>query len=95
MTVILTTKKYAVSEYQKKLSAFSKDYKLYVKENKNKDDQIFYVINGIQVQGTKDEILKTLYNLTARKIKTVFFLAKYYKDFFNNKYPIVVIGTSN
>jgi TonB-dependent SusC/RagA subfamily outer membrane receptor len=92
--VVVITKKFATKEYQKKLSAFSEDYKKYIALNKNDDSDLVYLLNGVVLNGKPSEVIKTLYN-EIEKLKTVDFIDQFSKKLnLNNPKPIVVITTT-
>lgn len=74
--VVITTKKFAQKEYQKKLSSFSVDYKNYLewqmKYNHN-GNGILYIIekNGDIASPKGDELIRELYNIPADSINEV------------------------
>jgi len=74
--VIIITREYAVEQYQKKLSAFSEDYKKEIafdmKYNHN-DDGIFYMIleKGQPGLTHSDDLIRALYNLPVERISKV------------------------
>ena len=76
--VTIITRKYAVEQYQKKLSAFSADYKKEVefqmKYNHN-DDAMFYVmvVDGDAKYLNRDDLIRKLYNTSASQIAEVDF----------------------
>jgi TonB-dependent SusC/RagA subfamily outer membrane receptor len=74
--VIITTKKYAIAQYQKRLSAFSTEYKSYIesimKYNHNDNDVMYvYLKNNDPVFLDRYEMIKTLYNTSADSIEKV------------------------
>jgi len=71
--VVVTTINYAVKQYQDKLARFSKGYDDYVKAKKRDDSNLNYVVDGKQLAGEKIEIVRTLYKLPVKKIKSVTF----------------------
>lgn len=91
-TVIVLTRKFAISEYQKKLGSFSNDYKKYLDNHNNRDDSLLYVLNGVVLEGKQDEVIGKLF-AAVDKMKTVDFMDKYFKNIFNNNRPIIIITT--
>ncbi|HEX3383717.1 MAG TPA: TonB-dependent receptor plug domain-containing protein [Mucilaginibacter sp.] len=71
--VIVVTKTGAIKAYQKKFSAFSQKYKDYLNKRNGNDSSLLYVVNGVPVQGKRDDITRTLYKVPAEKIKAVGF----------------------
>jgi TonB-dependent SusC/RagA subfamily outer membrane receptor len=67
-TVIIITKPYAIKEYQKKFSAFSKKYKDYLTGHKNQDDSCSYVLNGTFLINESNEKIKKLYIIKSQQI---------------------------
>ncbi len=70
--VIIVTKQGAIKAYQKKLSAFSKGYEDYLLANRNDDEGLWYIIDGLSTKYGVDQISK-LYALKKEKIKSVDF----------------------
>jgi hypothetical protein len=70
VTVIIT-KKAAIGYYQKKLSAFSREYETYLKDHNGKDDDIQYVVHNDPLE--KREVINFLYKLPPEKIIGVTF----------------------
>jgi hypothetical protein len=92
--IIITTKAYAKTTYQKKLSTFSKEYRNYLETHQRDSTDLFYVINGIPLDGKdENEITKALYDIPRKKLKSVTFMGKYFKGAFNNSKPLVIIVT--
>ncbi|HVV54457.1 MAG TPA: TonB-dependent receptor plug domain-containing protein [Mucilaginibacter sp.] len=71
--VVVVTKKGAISAYQVKFGAFSRKYKDYIKRCNGNDSNLFYVINGVPIQGNPDNVIEALYKVPAKKIKAVGF----------------------
>ena len=93
--VIITTKLYAISQYQQKLRGLSIQYDAYLKLNKNDDSELLYVLNGEPLEMTaKGGGLEKLYEIPLKKIKSVTFMDKYYKETFNNNKPLILIKTT-
>lgn len=94
--VIITTKLYAISQYQQKLRGLSKQYDAYLKLNKNDDSELLYVLNGEPLEMTaKGGGLEKLYEIPLKKIESVTFMDKYYKGTFNNNKPLILIKTKD
>ena len=89
--VIITTKMYAKTKYQNKLSTVSKEYKRYIESHRNDDSDLVYLLNGV-VLSTGD-VIKQLTDIPAGSIKSVDVMDKYYKGIFNNNEAIIVITT--
>ena len=91
--VVITTKKYAVKTYQNKLDYLSKEYKNYLKKNKNNDSGLVYLINGVAMEGKQYDTIKKLFGVVD-KIRTVDFVEKFSEKLnTNNPKPIIVITT--
>ncbi len=69
--IVIETRANAIKAYQKRFSAFSKKYKSYLEKHQNTDKDLTYVINGIQVEGKRDDIIKTLFNIEKKEIVDV------------------------
>jgi hypothetical protein len=74
--IVIVTKSNAITQYQKKFSVFSKKYKSYLAAYQNNDEYFLYVLDGVPVQGTRNDIIKTLYEIPSKKIKEVGFNKK-------------------
>jgi TonB-dependent SusC/RagA subfamily outer membrane receptor len=74
--VVIITKAGAIKNYQKKFSAFSKKYESYLENHQNKDDDFLYVLDGVPVQGKRNDVIKTLYEIPSRTIKEIGFNEK-------------------
>lgn len=77
-TLIITTKAYAIRSYQKKLSAFSKEYKDYIaqiEKNDNNDNGMMYLIDGKGYEPfySRDKMTEILFQLPATNIAKVEF----------------------
>ena len=88
--VIVVTKANAIKQYQKKFSVFSKTYKSYLDAHQNNDVDFLYVLDGIQVQGKRNDIINTLYKIPSEKIKEVGFNKKQPTD---GSATLVIINT--
>jgi len=88
---VIVTKNGAIKSYQKKLSAFSDTYGIYLNANGPYDGDMYYDIDGKHNLG--DEMLKALYNLPAKRIKEVIFIKDYMDKGRNCK--VVTIHTKN
>jgi hypothetical protein len=73
--ILITTKLYAISQYQKKLSAFSKEYSDYLDKHKGDDSEVIFLVDGEQLTGYSDRIIK-LFKLPIDKIKSAEFSTK-------------------
>jgi hypothetical protein len=71
--VLIVTKQGAIKSYQKKFSTFSKKYKEYLEKHNGDDNNLVYILNGTPVQGKRDYIIGTLYNVSTEKIKNISF----------------------
>jgi len=93
-TTHITTRAFAIKQYQQKLSALSSDYRSYLKKKEGDDRELLYVLNG-EMMEKKDRIafIKQLYELSAKDINAVVFVDKYWKGQISNKNPVVLITT--
>lgn len=90
----ITTKGFAIMQYQKKLGAFSKEYKAYFDSCSCNDIRFLYVLNGKPLKQEEDKrTIEKLYDLPAESITSVMFMDKHYKNTLDNKEPVVVITT--
>jgi TonB-dependent SusC/RagA subfamily outer membrane receptor len=90
--IIITTKQYAISQYQQKFCKFSKAYKHYIDSLKSDDKQITYVIDGkfLIDKGRNDEISQ-LYKISKEKIGDVVFKENpYYNGLPSTKYWLLI-----
>lgn len=62
-TMVVITKPFAVSCYQKRISNLSNDYRQYLKSHHNSDGKLLFLINGVQYPTSTDERIKKLYEL--------------------------------
>ena len=92
-TVIITTKGFAIFQYQKKLKTFSDEYKNYLKSNKGDDSKLAYLFNGRPLDENDDEKSKFLYDIPRDKIQKVIFENILYKNMLDNKERILIIIT--
>lgn len=92
-SVIVVTKKYAIGQYQKKISSFSKDYKSYLSMHQNKDDICEYEINGTALEDNYYGNAQKLYKIPTESIKRVDFLKNPKRNGFPDKTNIVNILT--
>lgn len=90
-TVIVTTKTFATSQYQKKFSSFSKRYGEYLTQHQNNDEDFIYVLNGVPVLSNNKIDIKKLYEIPAKEIKEVIYKEKLSN--INNIKPLVIITT--
>jgi len=67
---IITTKKFAIKEYEEKLSSFCVDYKKYLKIDSGDDRSLIYFING-NLFGHDDKSILTLFKLPKNNILDV------------------------
>ncbi len=88
--VIITTKRYATFQYQKKLSAFSKAYVDYLDKHKGDDSEVAFIVDGEQLTGYSDRITK-LFKLSIEKIKSAEFSTKSID--IRDKTPALIITT--
>jgi len=89
-TVVIVTKVFATQQYQNRFSTFSKKYKDYIASHQNNDEDFLYVLDGVQVQGKRDDIIKTLYKIPSEKIKEIGFNEKQATD---GSATVVIINT--
>lgn len=92
-TVIITTKRFAIFQYQKKLKTFSEEYKNYLRSNKGDDSKVVYLFNGRPLDENDDKRIKFLYDIPREKIQNVNFENMVYKNMLNNKERILIITT--
>lgn len=73
--IIIITRKEAIKQYQKKLSAFSKEYKDYLDTHKGDDTGLTYLMwnDGSVRQGSSAALTKVLYDLKDGDIKSISF----------------------
>jgi hypothetical protein len=91
--VIIETLKFGIEYCHRKLSSFSIAYRDYLDVNKNDDSGLVYLLDGIVLEGKRNEIIKKLYD-AIEKIKSVDFIEKFSAKLnTNNAKPIVVITT--
>ena len=88
--IIITTKQFAIRQYQKKLSAISEAYKKYLAAHKNDDSGLSYVIDG-EVVKPGNKFIDTLFNLPSFKIQHVNMLGP--KEFEGMTTHLVIITT--
>jgi TonB-dependent SusC/RagA subfamily outer membrane receptor len=88
--IIITTKQFAIRQYQKKLSAISEAYKKYLAAHKNDDSGLSYVIDG-EVVKPGNKFIDTLFNLPSFKIQQVNMLGP--KEFEGMTTHLVIITT--
>jgi TonB-dependent SusC/RagA subfamily outer membrane receptor len=69
--ILITTKKFADKAYRDKIGELSNDYKTYLTEHHNNDQQIIYMINGVKYSGGNR--LSKMAGLTNGSIEQVFF----------------------
>ncbi len=67
------SRKYAIEQYQKKLSTFSKDYNNYLQINRNDDSNVLYVLNGVPMAADENDNIKKVY-ASLEKLKSVNFI---------------------
>lgn len=70
---IITTKKFAVKQYQEKFSLFSDDFESYLTSHGKDDSQFIYVIDGVTVEKNNSESYK-LNSIPKNKIESVTFV---------------------
>jgi len=70
-TVVVITRAYAIQKYQKKFSAFSKEYVKTIVWHNHNDENFQYEIDGVIVKGDRNAIIEKLYKIPAEKIKKV------------------------
>jgi hypothetical protein len=73
--VAVVTKQGAIKSYQKKFSAFSKKYKDYLEKHNSDDNNLIYILNGVQVSANTDEKIRSLYGLKTDSIKNIVFIS--------------------
>jgi hypothetical protein len=90
--VVNVSRKFAINEYQRKFSYFSQGYGIYLNTHKNIDAQIGYILNGEPLGNITDRI-KTLFNISDKKIKTFDFFENPFFNGGNSKKQLAVITT--
>jgi TonB-dependent SusC/RagA subfamily outer membrane receptor len=93
--VIIITKRYAIKQYQQKLSAFSKEYKTYLLEHQTKADVFEYELNGTALEDSYYGNAQKLFKIPIENIKRVDFLKNPTHNGFSGKTNIVNILTKN
>ncbi|WP_426668415.1 hypothetical protein ACPPVU_19775 [Mucilaginibacter sp. McL0603] len=88
--ILIITKSSAITQYQKKFGTFSKKYKSYLDTHQNNDEDFIYVLDGVQLKGKRNDIIKTLYEIPSKKIKEVGFNKKQSTD---GSATLVIINT--
>jgi hypothetical protein len=88
--IAIITKPYAITQYQKKFNAFSKKYKSYLDTHQDNDGDLLFVLDGVPVQGKRNDIIKTLYEIPSRTIKEIGFTEKQPE---NGSATLVIINT--
>jgi hypothetical protein len=93
VVVVIVSKQSAIKMYQKKFSAFSKEYKAYFDNPQNNDTHFLYVLNGVMIVNAPSVVgnIKILYDIPVKKIKEVIFKDKF--TVLENHNPIVIITT--
>jgi len=94
-SVIVVTKRYAIGQYQKKISSFSMDYKTYLLGHQNKDDVFEYELNGTALEDSYYGNAQKLYKIPIESIKRVDVLKNPTHNGFFGKTNIVNILTKN
>jgi hypothetical protein len=69
--VIVVTNAGAIKNYQRKFSAFSKEYIKYITLYNHNDENFQYEIDDEIVQGNRNMIVEKLYKIPAKKIKKI------------------------
>jgi len=88
--IIITTKPFAILQYQKKFSSFSGTYKKYLAAHNNDDSRVTYVLDG-EVVKPGNKFIDTLFNLPLSKIQHVNMLGP--KEFEGMTTHMVIITT--
>lgn len=92
-TVIVTTKQYAIEQYQKKFSGFSKKYKDFIESHQNNDDSCTYLSTaGILYNNIHDRV-KNLYNIPNKSIEKVDIIENQWYNGGESKKYLVTITT--
>ena len=93
--VLITTIKYAVEQYQKRFSAFSKKYTGYRIRQQGKDDSCTYIVSGLILSNDSRKKTEKLYNIKSQDIKGIAIMENpWYNGGESRKY-LVVIDTKN
>ena len=74
--VMLTTKSNAKKQIQVRFAAHSESYAQYLQSHGD-DNHLVYLLNGKELEGTRDQILKILFDIPNKKIKKVSVVDKY------------------
>jgi hypothetical protein len=88
--IVIVTVQGATIAYQMKLSTFSKKYKDYLETHRYDDKDFLYVVDGVQVEGNRNNIIRTLYTIPSEKIKEIRFNQK---QAANGSATLVIINT--
>jgi hypothetical protein len=91
--IIITTRTFAITQYQKKLSSFSKEYQACLNSSKADDSRFIYILNNRQLSGRRDEVINVLYAIPKNSIRKVTFLKPSMKSVYALNFPAVVIKT--
>lgn len=92
--LIITNRAYAIAQYQKKFSTFSRDYKKYLRLHKYDDSNLVYVLNGVPMAADEKDNIKMIYDSLGR-LSSVGFLksdasVNYYPE---RTSPVLIINT--
>ncbi|WP_428330229.1 hypothetical protein [Mucilaginibacter sp.] len=91
--LVITTKKYAIDNYQKNFSSHSAKYKKYLDAHHGKDNDCGYVLNGTYITGKdSSEIITKLYEISSEKIRMINFIDNDFRN--GNKIKELVIITT-
>lgn len=96
VTVIVVTKPFAISQYQKKFSAFSEKYRAYARIQNGKDDSCTYFLvypkkNAVWLEDVRTRITQ-LYNIPANAIKAVSFTGnQWYNGGASRPYDAIIV----
>ena len=71
--VVITTKKFLINSYKTKLSNLSQEYRDFMSKHQNGDKDFEYVLNGTSLGKVSYDVSTKLYEISAKKIKSVNF----------------------
>jgi len=92
--ILVVTKVYAIAQCQKKLGAFSKQYKKYLLSHQNSDKHIIYVLNGVALAGNDDENIRRVYDSLKTLVSVNFIKSNIRKGVYGTPRPVLVISTN-
>jgi hypothetical protein len=91
--VVIVSRHGAIISYQKKFSTLSRKYKKYLVSHQNNDHEIIYVLNGVQLAGDGEEIVRKIYD-SLKKLESVNFIkSNLAKGVYGTPRPVLIIST--